>query len=106
MFFEKGTPTKHIWYYQLNLGRNLGKTNPLNENDLAEFSKLVQKRERSDNSWFVNIEDVTNDTFDLTVNNPNRVEKVDNRTPAEIIAEIEELDAKAAQALQAIKELL
>jgi type I restriction enzyme M protein len=42
----------------------------------------------------------------LTVNNPNRVEEVDNRTPSEIIAEIEELDAQAAQALQAIKELL
>ena len=39
----------------------------------------------------------------LTVNNTNVVEEVDNRTPAEIIAEIEELDAQAAQALQAIR---
>ena len=31
---------------------------------------------------------------------------VDNRTPQEIIAEIEALDAQAADALQAIKELL
>ena len=106
LFFEKGNPTKDIWYYQLNLGRNLGKTNPLNENDLADFSKLVQKRERSDNSWFVNIKDITNDTFDLTVNNPNRAEKLDNRTPAEIIKEIEEIDIKANQALKVIKELL
>ena len=54
----------------------------------------------------MNIADINADTWDLTVNNPNRVEEVDNRTPAEIIAEIEELDAQAARALQAIKELL
>jgi len=31
LFFEKGKPTKNTWFYQLNLERNLGKTNPLNE---------------------------------------------------------------------------
>jgi type I restriction enzyme M protein len=40
LFFEKGAPTRKIWYYQLNLARNLGKTNPLNEKDLAEFVEL------------------------------------------------------------------
>ena len=29
LFFEKGAPTKKVWFYQLNLNRNLGKTNPL-----------------------------------------------------------------------------
>jgi type I restriction enzyme M protein len=42
LFFEKGAPTRKIWYYQLDPGRNLGKTNPLNDDDLAEFVK-VQK---------------------------------------------------------------
>ena len=37
LFFEKGAPTRKIWYYQLDPGRNLGKTNPLNDDDLAEF---------------------------------------------------------------------
>ena len=54
----------------------------------------------------MDIKDVDTETFDLTVNNPNRVEEVDNRTPAEIIAEIEQLDVQAAEALKAIKELL
>ena len=40
LFFEKGKPTGKVWYYQLNVGRNMGKTKPLNEKDLAEF---VQK---------------------------------------------------------------
>ena len=41
LFFEKGKPTKKIWYYQLNPGRKLGKTTPLVESDLAEFVKLA-----------------------------------------------------------------
>ena len=106
LFFEKGRPTQKIWYYQLNVGRNMGKTNPLNERDLAEFVETAKTQALSDNSWLVDVADINAETWDLTVNNPNRVEEVDNRTPQEIIAEIEKLDGQAAQALQAIKELL
>ena len=106
LFFEKGKPTEKVWYYQLNVGRNMGKTNPLNERDLADFIELSKTQAESDNSWLVDIADISTDTWDLTVNNPNRVEEVDNRTPQEIIAEIELLDTQAAEALQAIKELL
>ena len=106
LFFEKGKPTENVWYYQLNVGRNMGKTNPLNEKDLAEFVEMAKTQQLSDNSWLVDVATVNKDTWDLTVNNPNTVEEVDNRTPQEIIAEIEQLDVQAAQALQAIKELL
>lgn len=40
LFFNKGEPTKKIWYYQLDPGRNMGKTNPLNDKDMAEFKEL------------------------------------------------------------------
>jgi type I restriction enzyme M protein len=106
LFFDKGSPTKKIWFYQLNPGRNLGKTDPLNDRDLAEFVEMSATQSESDNSWLVDIADINKDTWDLTINNPSRVEEVDHRTPQEIIAEIEELDAQAAKGLQAIKELL
>ncbi|MDC0055132.1 type I restriction-modification system subunit M [Pseudomonadota bacterium] len=106
LFFNKGTATKKIWYYQLNVGRNMGKTNPLNQKDMAEFVQISKTHEEGDNSWVVDVADINKDTYDLTVNNPNTVEEVDNRTPQEIIAEIEQLDAKASEALKAIKELL
>ena len=40
LFFEKGAPTRKIWYYHLDPGRSLGKTNPLNDDDLKEFIEL------------------------------------------------------------------
>ena len=106
LFFEKGKPTENVWYYQLNVGRNMGKTNPLNERDMAEFVEMAKTQQLGDDSWLVDVATVNKDTWDLTVNNPNRVEEVDNRTPQEIIAEIEQLDVQAADALAAIKELL
>ena len=37
LFFEKGAPTRKVWYYSLDPGRNMGKTNPLNDADMVEF---------------------------------------------------------------------
>jgi hypothetical protein len=71
LFFEKGKATTKTWFYQLNLDRNLGKTNPLNEKDLSEFLKLQKTKADSENSWSVNIKDIDQDTFDLSIKNPN-----------------------------------
>ena len=106
LFFEKGNPTKKLWYYQLNVGRNMGKTNSLNENDLTDFIKLAKTRKLGDNSWSIDIEKINKDTWDLGVKNPNIIEEIDERTPAEIIAEIEELDKQNSEILKSIKKLL
>ena len=106
LFFEKGKPTEKVWYYQLDVGRSMGKTNPLNESDLVDFVEMAKTKQLSKNSWLLNIDEINTETWDLTVNNPNIVEEIDNRTPQEIIAEIEQLDLQAAKALQKIKELL
>jgi len=106
LFFEKGKRTEKVWYYQLDVGRSMGKTNPLNERDLADFVDTSKTKKLSKNSWLVDIGSVDIETWDLTVNNPNIFEKIDNRTPQEIIAEIEQLDVQGGEALQKIKELL
>ena len=106
LFFEKGKPSEKIWYYQLDVGRNLGKTNPLNEYDLGEFVEFSKTKKLSQKSWFLEIGKINSENWELTVNNPNRVEEIDNRTPKEIIEEIEKLDQEAAAALEKIKEFL
>jgi len=106
LFFEKGKSTKNIWYYQLDVGRSMGKTNPLNESDLANFVETSKTKQLSKNSWLVDTGMINKETWDITVNNPNTFEEIDNRTPQEIIAEFEQLDIEASKALQKIKELL
>ena len=95
LFFDKGTPTEKIWYYQLNPGRNLGKTNALNEDDLADFVELQKTKADSENSWSVDVSTLGEDC-DLSVKNPNKVEEKDERTPAEIFDSIEDLTVEAS----------
>jgi type I restriction enzyme M protein len=106
LFFEKGSSTKNIWYYQLNLDRNLGKTNPLNENDLKEFLELQKSNANTENSWVVNVNDIDTNTWDLTPTNPNKIDITDKRTPEQILEEIQRLDIDASVAISAIKDLL
>ena len=106
LFFEKGQQTENIWYYQLDPGRNLGKTNPLNDNDLAEFVSLQAKAEDSDNSWTVNLADVDQDSWDMSVKNPNRDDEVVLRDPVEILDEIQTLDLETAEILESVRGLV
>lgn len=106
LFFEKGKATQKVWFYQLNLDRNLGKTNPLNENDLAEFVELQKTFAESENSWTVNVKDIDQSTFDLSVKNPNKKEETTLRPPQAILEEMKALDIESAKILNSILELI
>jgi type I restriction enzyme M protein len=106
LFFEKGAATRKVWYYQLNLDRNLGKTNALSESDLADFLKLQATKADSENSWTVKMADVDTTTYDLSAKNPNRKEEAPLREPEEIVAEMQELDEESADILNSILELI
>ncbi|MDB9445209.1 class I SAM-dependent DNA methyltransferase [Anabaena sp. CS-542/02] len=97
--------TKKIWYYQLDPGRNLGKTNPLNDDDLREFVELQASFAESERSWLVDVADIDQETFDLSVKNPNKGEEVRLREPQDILEEIAVLDQESAEILESILQL-
>ena len=104
LFFKKGSPTKEIQYYQLNLDRNIGKTTPLNLDDLDEFRNLKKDTE-SKNKWTLKINDINQETFNLDVINPNIEEEV-LPEPSEILKEIEKLEKESTELLKELKNLL
>ncbi|OHD62391.1 MAG: type I restriction endonuclease subunit M [Spirochaetes bacterium GWF1_41_5] len=106
LFFEKGTATKKIWYYQLDPGRNMGKTNSLNDDDLKEFVKLQSTNKNGEKSWVVNINNIDQESFDLSVKNPNTPEEAPLRSPEEIIDEIEKLDDQSRKILEGIRGMI
>jgi type I restriction enzyme M protein len=106
LFFEKGTKTRKVWFYQLDPGRKMGKTSALADADLGDFLKLAKTKAESPKSWTIDVKDVDAETCDLSVRNPNTPEEAPLRSPAEIIAEIERLDAESAEILKRIRELI
>jgi type I restriction enzyme M protein len=83
----------------------LGKTNPLNEDDLREFVELQKTKADSANSWSVDVSTL-DENFDLSVKNPNKVEVVDERTPQQIAEEIKALNEDSQRLLNEIMEML
>jgi len=106
LFFQKGSRTRKVWFYQLDPGRNLGKTNPVNDGDLAEFVKLQKTFADSPKSWSVDAKTIDQKTFDLSVKNPNGGEEIVHHSPEKIIKEIAALDAESSKVLENIKALL
>jgi type I restriction enzyme M protein len=84
----------------------MGKTNALNDDDLAEFVNLQKKKSETPKSWSVDVATLNQDTFDLSTRNPNAPGDAPLVTPEAILAEIAELDAESAEVLKGIKALL
>ena len=106
LFFEKGTPTRKVWYYQLNLDRNLGKTNALSENDLAELVAIQEAKANSDNSWTIEVSKIDTGTYDLSTKNPNKKEEESFREPRQILDEMKALDKESSEILTSILKLI
>jgi len=109
LFFEKGASTKKVWFYQLNLGRNLGKTNALNERDLEDFITLQKTKGESENSWSIDVQTLhatSQPTYDLSAKNPNKKEEAALRQPQAILEEMKALDEESAAILNSILEMI
>jgi len=106
LFFEKGAPTRKVWYYQLDPGRNMGKTNPLNDDDMDEFVKLQASFAESAKSWSVEVANLAAETCDLSAKNPTKAEEAPLRDPKAIIDEMLALDAESAEILRGLRELV
>jgi type I restriction enzyme M protein len=106
LFFEKGSKTRKIWYYQLDPGRNFGKTNPLNDADLREFVELQKSFVDSSKSWSIDVAAIEQENFDLSVKNLNGGDEKKQRKPKAILDEIVALDVESAKALETIRGLL
>lgn len=109
LFFNKGTQTEQIWYYELRPygDRPITKVErPLTLDHFSEFFKLLPGRANSENSWTVKIDAIKERNYNLKAVNPHRVEEVDTRTPADLLAEIERHNAELNDALAQLRQAL
>ena len=103
LFFTKGEPTQKIWYYQVD--KHFTKTQPLTEADMQEFLTLQKTKAESEHSWTLDVSTL-DDSCDLSVKNPNKVEVVDNRTPSEIAESISDLNKENQDIIDEIMEMV
>ena len=84
----------------------MGKTNPLNDKDMKDFIALQKTKADSDNSWTININELDENTYDLSVKNPFIKEEAPLRTPTDILEDMKRLDDETKDILDSIGELV
>ena len=122
LFFERGKPTREIWYYELlpSNGKNYTRANPIKDEDLVDVLEKFhawrryletgneewKKRATSENSWIVNIDKIRELDYDLTARNPNRQQVVEYPSPMEIIKQLEENERKIMVLIKELKSII
>ncbi len=102
LFFTRGKPTERIWYFDLS-DIKVGKKSPLTVAHFEEFFKLLPERAESGRNWTVSRAEIEELGYDLKAVNPNRKVVVDERTPDQILDEIEARGREVAEALAALR---
>ena len=108
--------TDNVWFYDMQAdGYSLDdKRSSIKDNDIPDIilryhnRQNEQTRSRTEQSFLVPLAEIEKNSWDLSINRYKQVvyEQVHHDSPAEIIAEIERLDAERAQALVVLKGLL
>ncbi len=91
LFFDKGKPTKNIWYYQHNYPKGIksySKTNPLKIEDFKPIKKWWHNRIENKHAWSVSIENIKKRDYDLDIKNPNYTYEAPQKTAIEYLNEL------------------
>jgi type I restriction enzyme M protein len=77
LFFTKGEPTKHVWFYEHPYpagAKSYSKTKPLRIEEFAPEKKWWGKRKENDQAWKVSVEDIKARGYNLDIKNPHAVD--------------------------------
>jgi type I restriction enzyme M protein len=108
LFFEKGTPTKKIWYYEHHVPEGqkaYSMTKPIRFEHLKSCIEWWDKREDNDVAWKVTIDEIKARNYNLDFKNPHTVEE-DHGEPAELLTKLEASEAETAKLRDRLKVIL
>lgn len=109
LFFEKGKPTKEVWYFEHPLPaeyKKYTKTKPIRHDEFKLEKDWWFNRKKTDCAWKVSIEEIIKRNYDLDIKNPTQADEVANHSPEEIIKMIETGLDKSKAILEQIKQVL
>src|SRR3990172_2209125 len=108
LFFEKGTSTKEIWYYEHRVPdgqKAYSMTRPIRLEHFKPCIDWWEKREQREVAWKVTIDEIKARNYNLDFKNPHTVEE-DHGDPKELLAKLEQSEMETAQLRDKLKEIL
>lgn len=108
LFFEKGTPTKDVWYYEHPYPdgyKSYSKTKPIRIKEFDAEKKWWKKRKESERAWKVSVKDIADRGYNLDIKNPNTVDD-DHGDPDELLEAYGKLQSDIAAACDKLRDEL
>lgn len=106
LFFEKGKPTKEIWYYEHRMPEGYkaySKTKPIQVKEFDPIKKWWKKRKESDVCWKVNIQTIKDRGYDLDIKNPTKQEEKHEYSSAKLMEMLHQSFLKSDNLLNQLK---
>jgi type I restriction enzyme M protein len=108
LFFQKGNPTKEIWFYEHTLpegAKAYNKTKPIRIEEFDTIKAWWANRQESEVSWKVSIKTIIERRYDLDIKNPNKVVEEVVYDRKAILAQLEHSFEKSFKIIQELKNL-
>jgi type I restriction enzyme M protein len=109
LFFEKGKPTKFVWYWEHKLPEGVkaySKTKPIKKSEFDTLKKWWKKRKENEQAWKVSIATIIENGYNLDIKNPHTPEETHEYTSTELVTLLHDSFRKSDQLLEKLKEEL
>ncbi len=107
LFFEKGKPTKEIWYWEHKLPENYkaySKTKPIRKEEFDILKQWWNNREENEQVWKVSIDEISKNGYNLDIKNPHIPEEEKTYSSIELLQMLKESFAKSEELLAKLQE--
>ncbi|MBI4915863.1 MAG: SAM-dependent DNA methyltransferase [Acidobacteria bacterium] len=108
LFFEKGTPTSEVWFYEHRVPEGqkaYSMTKPIRLEHLQGCIDWWDARTETEVAWKVTIDDTKARGYNLDIKNPH-VDEEDHGDPEELLAKLEASEAETAKLRDRLKAML
>lgn len=106
LFFEKGKPTKEIWYWEHKLPEGVkaySKTKPIQKKEFDSLKKWWKNREENEQVWKVSIDTIIENSYSLDIKNPHTPEVEHPYTSAELLSMLHDSFKKSDKLIEILK---
>lgn len=108
LFFEKGTPTKQVWFFEHPYPegyKSYSRSKPLTIQEFDLEKKWWSNRKQNEYAWKVTVKEIEEKNYNLDFKNPHVVD-VEHGDPEDLIREYEEITKQLIATREALKKEL
>lgn len=109
LFFEKGKPTKEIWYWEHQMAEGIkayNKTKPIQKSEFDSLKDWWQDRQENEQAWKVPLAQLEANGYNLDIKNPHVAESTHTYSSAELLELLQDSFHKSDELLEKLKQEL